>query len=334
MQEFKLTEIDGLFPFISPWANNNEELKKVITQFDDYGPELINLISREDRLSLREWLEKQWNIRKESITRKERKNFEKDIRSSEKFSQRVWELYVSASLKHHGLNLFVTKNKGPDFLLRHGERNVWIEAVAPTQGDNMNKVETTKDNLADVPEGVMVSRGGLIYDFIKPKIFRVTSGFISKASYLKQCGADNNVQPSDCCVIAINGGSFGGDMLEEQIILGALYGRGNNVFAKKKGQGNFQGGFYELVDGFPKKNSAFVDVSLFLNDEYKHISAVIYCGNRIYESYRECGENPGNDFVFVYNPMAGNQLDPSLFNFGTHYFWERGSIRSINKTSC
>src|SRR3989344_1384479 len=323
MRKFQLVEKEQqLFPSIKPWATNDIDLKGVISQFKDYGSEFVSFVSRKDRLPIKRWLEKNWRERKRFITKKEQENFRSDIRF-QKFHQRIWELYVSASLLHHELNLSKTNDKGPDFLLKHDGKNVWIEAVAPTQGSGPNKVETTEDILANVPEGVLVSRGGSIYDFVRPKILRITQGFVGKASNLKQYSSDNI---SDCIVIAINGGLFEGDMLTEQLVLGAVFGRGNSVYAKKRGKDKFQRGYYEFVPSF-SKGDAPIDASLFLRDEYKHISAVIYCGKRIYESYRDYSRKPGDDFVFVYNPKALNPLDSNLFKFGVHYFWENYSIR-------
>ena len=55
------------------------------------------------------------------------------------FLQRFWEMYLACALTQRGFTLHKVGNAGPEFYFLDGDRRVWVEAVAPTQGDGPDR---------------------------------------------------------------------------------------------------------------------------------------------------------------------------------------------------
>ena len=98
-------------------------------------PELKNILSNSKLNTVRQWLERQWEIYEPFAD----KNFRIEIATN--FHQRFWEMYLTCSLLEFQYEIKAQKTeKGPDICIHQNGCRIWIEAIAPGSGNGDNAV--------------------------------------------------------------------------------------------------------------------------------------------------------------------------------------------------
>jgi len=306
-------------------ANTDQELEKIAEVNPGFSRAYLAISCGVSHKDTKEWIEMLW----EQYNPYADKNFLVEVKG-ESFHQKSWEMYLACTFLNKGFVLEKKSAEGPDCkIITESGDIVWIEAVAPTAGDKNNKVETIDDILSNYSPGTMVPMGGTINKLDEPKILRITSGirekFLKYSGYLEK----GIIQSNDHYIIAVNGAKFDGWFRAEELILGALFGVGNMYFKIDSKIHNIDGPHHQHRPAIINLNKTPINTNIFLNEEYKSINAIIYCGDNIINS--PAGKDKiGNNFIFISNPFSS--VPENLFNFGS--FWkaedlEKGSIKKI-----
>lgn len=242
------------------------------------------------------------------------RDFSKEIKR--KCHQRLWELYCGKLAdEKFGIQEKNKKKGTPEFKCFHKEKIIWIEAVAPENGLDSNKIKLVRDELK---EREFVSRGGPISDVVDPVVLRAQSSAINQKyekyikTYLK-----NGVSPDDGFIIALNTHLFDDGMLDEQTIRQLFFGMGNQVILFNKSKDIPMPKNRVLVEDRKKSCSLSgvkIETGIFLTDKYKYISGVFFTSKGVVNLNRNKNEI-GSDIYFVQNPNAGNKIPIAAFFF-------------------
>ena len=238
------------------------------------------------------------------------KHFETEIRNN--FQARTWEMYLGCSLLDCGLRLF-SSDSGPDFKVEVEEKIVWFEAVIATSGEP-EKPDTVPDftqrNIA--PEEIVAHK--LPLDKI---ILRLRSVIEDKhKKYVEYC-EKSIVGPNDPYVIAINGWNirFSKNDGITPTILQAVFPLGDLLVPITTDPNDTAEPFYKFRSEIQKHGGALVSTDVFLDEQYRGISAVVY-------SAADAANGPytlGSDYVIVHNPIAKNPLTRGMIKLGREY---------------
>lgn len=274
-----------------------------------------------DRINVKNHIESLWELF-EPFAEKE---FKERSKLEGEFSQRMWELYVGATLIFHEKNLQKKTAEGPDHLLSEGISKVWIEDIAINLGDGDDAVPPLVS--ANVRMGERPSLQSIPEDQM---ILRITSGLKEKfEKYEKYC-EKSVIGDSEPYVIALNSGmcllSSVGRM---PLVLKAVFALGNQYISVDPEDGNVSESGWTIRDSITKKNSSVVPMDFFIDSKQAGVSAVIYCDNNICSIPTRLGD----DIFIVHNPNAKNPLPRGFFPFGIEYFVDKGILKHVNLTN-
>lgn len=220
-------------------------------------------------------------------------------RQREKIQAAIWEAMLYWHFKNNGVVYCagrVTKagQNGPDLCIDLNGRRLWIEAVAATP------TGVPSEWLAPI-SGVEFTARSLPHEEM---LLRYTSVLADKKTQLTERIAKGIIGPDDAYVIAVNGcmlsfwrdghshGITGWPFIVEAVLpigpLAVPFDRNENRVGEAANT---------LRYSLTKPNKACVPLDNFLNDEWRRVSAAVWCGQRDHLSGRV-------DLVVVHNPRA------------------------------
>src|SRR3989344_580252 len=305
--------MDLLFPesFISGSIKRDEELEGIFSKYPNFSRSyLIIALGKPD---LRNWYEDRWPKLYKYLDG----NFITAFQSEQGYSSRAWEFHFASVLLDYGLPLKERDwETGPDFCIENdAKKKIWIEAIACDLG----KVDPVKPMPEMIP-WAMYSFGGNIEEIDRPKALRITSAiktnFDRYNDYLND--PKSGVSENDCLVIAVNGKAIQHGPEAASLFKRAVLAHGPDVFIKKPGLEKLQGGYYKpLLTITKNKGDGEIEIpaNFMEMDEFSKISAVIYSGDSIFNSWLN-GYKPGDDFIFAYHSSPDNPIPGGLFKFG------------------
>jgi hypothetical protein len=180
---------------------------------------------------------------------------------------------------------------GPDILIEHKRRRVWIEAIVATDGDPARPDSAVEDHSGKIPDEKIILRyaNAINAKHAKYAAYR-NSGIISK---------------DDAYVVAINGYPLSYRWAEPEIprVLKAVFPIGAYEVLIDREKREIVGTRHQFRPAVKKTSGSEVPTQIFLDDHYCDISAVLYsCANGY--------SNPpmGADFIVVHNPLASQPL--------------------------
>jgi hypothetical protein len=230
------------------------------------------------------------------------RNFKQQIQVD--FDSRFWEMYLACTLLDNSIPISKV-NPGPDILVQHATGRIWIEAVAPTSGDedNPDRIPAMRSRVAAiVPEDQIVLRyrGAIEEKYRKYQRYR-EMGIIA---------------PTDAYVIALNGCKIPGPIIRPYpLILEAVLPI-ERVWAE-----SISGWCedFHIRKEIGRSSGATVRTDVFVNPEYGNLSAVLYShGNA-----GNCPPKMGGDFIFIHNPLAVNLVTQGFLQVGSEYAYNR-----------
>ncbi len=220
------------------------------------------------------------------------KHFLSEIQSN--FYERYWEMYLTVTLLEWDYSI-ESHNRGPDILIKNETRKIWIEAVASGNGSSEDSVPNVKMNTTQiVPEEKI--------------ILRLRNSIESKSTVYKKYVNDLVIEDNEPFVIALNGAKLN-FMTDDDIpcIIKALLPIGDYYSSfRDEALG------IEFRDKIIKNNKAAVSTNIFLDDKYKHISAILYSN----VSAHGFDKDLGSDFILIHNPKARNPLPMDFLENG------------------
>lgn len=192
------------FPFIK----TEEELQALIKKHPEYDSYYVASGSIEERKNKFDALYQKYYPYADS-------HFLKEVKR--KFHQRTWEMYLSCVLLEKGIK-FSSKDIGPDILIEHNSKKIWIECVACEKGDGADKVPNTHYGVAqNVPSDEM--------------LIRIASALKEKYVKYKKYIENGIVKTTDQFIIAVSRGGLGHVDTSIPLILRAVLAIGHQTLS-------------------------------------------------------------------------------------------------------
>ena len=216
-------------------------------------------------------------------------------------------MYLTCTLLEKNFSIECLK-PGPDILVNDSTRRIWIEAVAPDQGE------------IGLPDRVPDLIYGVVMNYPEEQIILRYRAAIQEKHDNKYKGyiARNIVGDHDAFVIAVNSSKLSfawphGSIIPE--IIKAVFPVGDPQLEIDRKSHAVLGRSFQYRSSIKKNSGNSVPTDIFLNPDYKGITGILFS----HVSVTRSPEAIGSDFVFVHNPLARNPLPEGCFNFGAEY---------------
>jgi type I restriction enzyme S subunit len=224
-------------------------------------------------------------------------------------------MYLWYVLNSHGFSPTKPGSKGPDYCFRSGKETTWVEAVTPGRGEGQDAVprlrflndmlETGEKPIAqDVPEEAI--------------LLRFTHALDEKRKKYEEFRSEHIAKSTDPFIIAINGcvaTDYRGDPPVPYVIK-ATIGLGHLMVSFDPRGKEPPSSSYQRREQVLKRNQEPIPTNVFLREEYRGISGVLYSPKDI------CNipEKVGSEMYYFHNPQAKNPLSFGLFKFCREYW--------------
>jgi hypothetical protein len=229
---------------------------------------------------------------------------------------RFWEMYLAVVLlkarKRLRKRAQITKssrNKGPDICIPKRRRKIWVEAIAPDPGDEV-------DNLDKVPDLLAASEDGKRDSPRREVELRITSALYKKMQYFHSLKKEGVVAETDSCVIAISVGKFALQAVDVGLphAVTAVYPFGAEHYTVDAKTLAIVDRQYEFSVDIKRTNKDPIPRSAFQNELFADISGLIW-------SRRAIGNFLGqpDDFIFVHNQAAERPIERQWMNWVQEY---------------
>lgn len=235
---------------------------------------------------------------------------------SEAPDDRFWEMYLAVVLLNAGKKLRkradltkASRDKGPDVCIPKGRRKIWIEAISPDPGDEV-------DNLDKVPDLFPASADGNREAPRREIELRITSSLFKKMQYFEALRKVGTIAETDSCVIAITGGKFAlqatAFRLPYPVTAVYPFGAEHNI-VDPKGLAIVDRQ-YEFSPDIIREGKDPIPRTAFQNELFAGISGLIW-------SRRSIGNFLGqpDDFMFVHNLAAARPIPRKWMNWVEEY---------------
>jgi len=229
------------------------------------------------------------------------------------FRSRYAEMYfVSVFVDTMKFELGDHSDVGPDIFL--SDINAWAEVITPTDGELGNPNTVPKMNMGETSR------------FPSDQIMlRLSAAFKEKAEKFRNYLSDEIVSSSQPLIICISGGGLADNLpLYAQGsypgIVKTLFPIGDLTYRYNLQTRKLQDPYHKFRQGIEKvsgKETKMIDMDFFLQDEYRHISAVIYSWAKADSPISR--QKWGADFYTIHNPLAINPLEHGSIGVGREY---------------
>lgn len=223
-------------------------------------------------------------------------HFLTEIRSQ--FYERYWEMYLTVKMLESNFQLG-SANSGPDILMNHEDEKIWIEAVTSGNGDPVHNPDVIPEIECGIAQTVPVDR----------ILLRLRSSIEEKSRKCLEYIENSTIEPDEPYVIALNGAKLNFMIRTDEIpyILKAILPIGDYFY-------NFDSEESGIThrDIITSETGAEVSTNIFLDDEYNHISAILYSNTHAGNFNQESGD----DFILIHNPKAVNPLPINIIKKG------------------
>jgi hypothetical protein len=237
------------------------------------------------------------------------------------FPARFWEMYLAYVLIDFGFTLSKHGTKGPDFYFQSDNSTVCVEATVPGTGDGPDAVpplmvisDFRRQGLEPIAQEVPEEK----------MILRFTNAIDEKRKKYEKYLADGIISSTDNFIIGINGkealrGPFDGSSLP--YIVKSLFSFGKLSVTVDRNFDIVSTGHQHLPK-ITKTSGKDVPTNLFLDLKFQGISGILYTS----VDAVNYPEKPGDNFIFIHNPLAKNPLPKHFFKFGKDYWFENDKL--------
>ena len=209
---------------------------------------------------------------------------------------------------------------GPDFHILYPDKHLWIEAVAPGEGEGKDAVPSIfeHDRFQQVPEDKI--------------ILRFTNGILTKIERREAYLETGEIGSKDAFVIAVNGHGIGMNLFDGSLptIVKAVYARGDyavtiawnptDINASKIIRAGYQPRLHIM-----KASKASVPTDLFLNPDNSGVSGILYSDAALWQ----LPTRPGSEFLYVDNSVAATRLRADWLGMGRYSFLDGDQFRIV-----
>lgn len=232
-------------------------------------------------------LEKMWG----SYRHYAPKGFKRNLQDS--FHSRWWEMYLTLGILQLGFQIETDKeDAGPDIrLILEDNPSLWIEAVAPSKGEATDRVPDQEPNtVVNMPR-----REGLL---------RLTQSISSKKVKFEHYIQESIIYENSPCIIALSACSLNlGETLDWPCPapISILTGADNLTITS-------DGHHYQHRESLLRDSGSEVDTTVFEDDEYKIVSAILYSHHDPLSAPKPC-----NSLKLFLNPYAKNPIPIQIY---------------------
>ena len=227
------------------------------------------------------------------------------------FHERWFEMYLAVSLMRAGLDVQCPK-PGPDILLHHNGRRIWIEATCANPGD--------LDKLDSVPETRRAVADERIVATQRPTdamTLRFCNSLDTKQKAFATYRDNNIVHPNDATVVAINVHAVPNAWVDmDDLMRRTLYGLGDlTLTIDRESRKIVDRGYREQPEVAKQATGARVNALPFVDGSLPHVSAVL-------GSSEDAANRPsrlGDGFVLYPNLSAAVPWQPRAIRRGQEW---------------
>ncbi len=214
------------------------------------------------------------------------------------FYDRYWEMYLSTALIDWGYDI-QSKDKGPDVLIELNNTKIWIEAVTSSNGNSVKNADVVPNIEYEVAQQVPEEQ----------IILRLRSSIEDKLRAYHKYINESVLESNEPYIIALNGSKINFMSSDDDIpyILKAILPIGDYHydFANDIAGISFR-------DEIIRKKGTGIPTDVYFNDNYRHISAILYSNTHAGHFDKEIG----SDFMLIHNPNAINSLPIDIIKNG------------------
>jgi len=271
--------------------------------------DLYIVIRDEDRcIEYKHYLENLWKIYYPYAD----KDFPQQL--ARDFHARFWEMYLTCTLLNNSFQVVPKqrRSKGPDILIDDSIKRIFIEAVTPSRGAGTNP-----DRVTPLPYGKARTIPNTEI------ILRYSSAIADKYKKYIDYLEDGLVSTSDSYIIALNSCKIGIEAKGESSglprIVKAVLPVGDKVVTISEFSGPIVPWRYQYRPVIQRSRGGSVPSDLFLSDEYKGLSGILYAHSDVANRPNQAGE----EFIFIHNPKTKqNPVPHDYFKLGIEYYVE------------
>lgn len=219
------------------------------------------------------------------------------IEFKQNFYERYWEMYLTSSLIDWEYSI-ESNSHGPDILIEHMDNKIWIEAVASGNGDPI----INPDTIPDIEIGI----GQLVPE--EKIILRLRSSIESKSRVYHNYIRDSIIENDEPYIIALNGAKLNFISNDDiPYILKAVLPIGDYYYNFETEESGIT-----FRDRVIRESGTEIFTNIFLDDNYNHISAILYSNTHA----GKFDEEIGSDFILIHNPKAINPVPINIIQNG------------------
>lgn len=244
---------------------------------------------------------------------------------------RFWEMHLGCALLAGGKTLLRREERAPsggqpDLCVIDGNRRIWIEAIAPTEGaPGPDQVHVP------VPQNQCSMSGAIP---IRQAQLRITSALWTKSRAIERYLLEGTIDTEDVRLVAIGGGRFGVMIPEDPLplILSSVFPIGQRfVSFDLLGDSVTEGGFHPSFH--IERQTGQVSRTAFIEPQFSHLSGAIWSRVSIGNMSRKI-----RPLTLVHNPLAHVPMqqrwgvwDREYLTQETRDVWETTDILASNE---
>ena len=225
---------------------------------------------------------------------------------------RFWEMYLGCTLLESGKQLLRTEERqatggNPDLCVLNNGRRIWIEAIAPGEGD---------EGGFTLPEGYQRI---LRHAPTREVQLRISSALWTKTKIIRRYRDCGDIAENDVSIVAVGAAKFGINAggpgiplpLSTVFPIGPNFVRLDSTTLEVVDEG------YQHSFEIPRENGPNIPRTAFLDTQFQHVAGLIWSRASIGNMNRS--QRP---LTFVHNPVA---LKPLEVGWGV---WDREYVAS------
>jgi hypothetical protein len=212
------------------------------------------------------------------------------------FHQRWFEMYLAVALLRAGLSIECPPNAAPDVRVQHRDgRVLWLEATAPTGGDESNPDRVVQPIAAPGETSVA-------YPVPTQQVtLRICGALREKAAKLMIYRDRGIIAPEHQAVIAVNVHGIPHAVYDaERLGLAATYGVGYQYVTFDRATLDVVHSGFHHTPELLRSSGSTVDAAPFLHPGFAHVAGALISGT----DAANCPHPPGYDFMLFPNPNA------------------------------
>lgn len=186
---------------------------------------------------------------------------------------RFWEMLLGVTLLHSGHQLLHRSERStdggqPDLCVVEEDRRTWIEAIAPTKGE---------EGSDQVPDILPINEGGGVVPVpLRETQLRTTSAFWTKSQRVQAYLEEGVIGPSDRRIIAISASRFAAVATEDPpLIMSSLFPIGAAFVRVDRNSGNVIEEGYNYAPTIERLGGE-IPRTAFSGPEFSHVSGVLW----------------------------------------------------------